>query len=316
MNNIHTADDLIQLQSLPLEQKILLTQKRIREWYDHYQGQVYVSFSGGKDSTVLKHIVDGMYDDVPSVYVDTGLEYPEVRQFAMSQPNVTVIKPEKPFKQVIEEHGYPIVSKEVAQVVREARIGLARGDGSYAFRIAELRGERRDKQGNLSKFNLKKWGFLLDAPFRISEKCCNEMKKKPAKRYERETGRHPIIGTMAEESRMRWQMWIRHGCNAYSDNRPASNPISFWTEQDILEYLRRYNLPYASVYGDIVEREGKLQTTGCTRTGCVYCAFGCHLEAGENRFQRLKKTHPQLWSYCMDKLGMREVLSYINVPIE
>lgn len=133
MINIHTADDLIQLQSLPLDQKILLTQKRIREWYDHYDGQIYVSF---------------------------------------------------------------------------------------------------------------------------------------------------------------------------------------WTEQDILEYLRRYNLPYASVYGDIVEREGKLQTTGCSRTGCVYCAFGCHLDAGENRFQRLKRTHPQLWSYCMDKLGMREVLSYINVPIE
>lgn len=316
MTNIHTADDLIQLQSLPLEQKILLTQKRVREWYEHYQGQVYVSFSGGKDSTVLKHIVESIYDDVPSVYVDTGLEYPEVRQFAMSQPNVTTVKPEKTFKQVIEEYGYPIVSKEVAQCVREAKIGLERNDGSYAFRIAELRGDRRNKNGELSKFNLKKWGFLLDAPFRISEKCCNEMKKKPAKKYERETGRKPIIGTMAEESRMRWQRWVRHGCNAYSDNRPVSNPISFWTEQDVLEYLRRYNLPYASVYGEIMEEEGKLQTTGCTRTGCVFCGFGCHLEKGENRFQRLKHTHPQLWSYCMDKLGMREVLAYINVPIE
>jgi 3'-phosphoadenosine 5'-phosphosulfate sulfotransferase (PAPS reductase)/FAD synthetase len=142
------------------------------------------------------------------------------------------------------------------------------------------------------------------------------MKKKPAKKYERETGRHPIIGTMAEESRIRWQRWVRHGCNAYSDSRPSSNPISFWTEQDILEYIKRYELPYAEVYGKIVEQDGKLVTTGCARTGCVFCGFGCHLEKGENRFQRLKRTHPQLWTYCMDKLGMREVLSYIDVPIE
>ena len=49
---------------------------------------------------------------------------------------------------------------------------------------------------------------------------------------------------------------------------------------------------------------------------CVFCGFGCHLEIGENRFQRLKKTHPQLYSYCMDQLGMKEVLNYIGVESE
>jgi hypothetical protein len=72
----HTIGDLKQMQSLPLKYKVLMTKQRIKAWYEHYDGEVYVSFSGGKDSTVLKHIVDSMYDDVPSVFVNTGLEYP------------------------------------------------------------------------------------------------------------------------------------------------------------------------------------------------------------------------------------------------
>lgn len=46
---------------------------------------------------------------------------------------------------------------------------------------------------------------------------------------------------------------------------------------------------------------------------CIFCAFGVHLEEGENRFQRLSRTHPELHAYCMNKLGMKEVLEYINV---
>ena len=98
--------------------------------------------------------------------------------------------------------------------------------------------------------------------------------------------------------------------------------MSFWTEQDVLQYIRQFNIPYASVYGDIVKDEnGKLYTTLCDRTGCVFCGFGCHLEKPENRFQRLKKTHPKLWEYCMKPiseggLGMKEILEYINVKIE
>ena len=76
MANKHTSYDLKQMQSVPLHGKIVMTQQRIRQWYEHWEGQVYVGFSGGKDSTVLKHIVDSMYDDVPAVFVNTGLEYP------------------------------------------------------------------------------------------------------------------------------------------------------------------------------------------------------------------------------------------------
>lgn len=122
MENKHTYEDLYMLQALPLEVKILKTRKRIKEWVDHYgRDGIYVSFSGGKDSTVLLDIVRKDYPDTPAVFVDTGLEYPEVREFVKTIDNVTIVKPEKNFRQIIEECGYPFISKEVSNCVRGAR---------------------------------------------------------------------------------------------------------------------------------------------------------------------------------------------------
>ena len=141
-------------------------------------------------------------------------------------------------------------------------------------------------------------------------------------KYEKQTGRKPIIGTMACESSQRKINWIKDGCNAFNAKRPISKPLSFWTEQDILAYIKKYDLKYASVYGEIQsDVNGKLYTTKCDRTGCVFCGFGCQAESSPNRFQRLKHTHPKLWEYCMKPveqggLGMKDVLNYINVPIE
>lgn len=126
----HTAYDLKQMQMLPLEVKVEMTKQRIEDWYNYWDGQVYVSFSGGKDSTVLKHVVDSMFDDVPAVYIDTGLEYPEIRQFVKSIKNgqhscfnsdVEILRPEKRFDEVIVERGYPVISKEVSNNVDGAR---------------------------------------------------------------------------------------------------------------------------------------------------------------------------------------------------
>ena len=138
------------------------------------------------------------------------------------------------------------------------------------------------------------------------------MKKAPLNNYQRKTKRYPYLGTLTEESRLREQAWIKHGCNAFESKRKTSQPLSFWTEQDVLHYISDEGLDIASVYGDIVAVDddgcvytpspiycGRLKCTGCDRTGCIYCGFGAHLERGETRFQRLARTHPRQYEYCL-----------------
>ncbi|GAG94906.1 unnamed protein product [marine sediment metagenome] len=109
---------LKQRQGLPLEIKEGLSYNRIRTWYEHWNGEVYVSFSGGKDSTVMLDLVRRYYPDVPAVYVDTGLEYPEIRDFVKNTKNVVWLKPEMKFNKVLEKYGYPIASKKTARCLR------------------------------------------------------------------------------------------------------------------------------------------------------------------------------------------------------
>ena len=167
---------LKQLRGLPLDIKILKSQQRIKEWYEHYDGDVYASFSGGKDSTVLLHLVRELYPDVPAVFADTGLEFPEIKEFVKSINNVITLKPDIGFRQVIEKHGYPVIGKEVANCVEGARKG-------QIYRINRFNGTLKNKNGEKSRYDTSKYKYLLDAPFKISDKCCNEMKKKPFKKY-------------------------------------------------------------------------------------------------------------------------------------
>ena len=115
-----TQEELTMLQSLPLSIKIEKTKLRIKEWYEYWNGKVHVSFSGGKDSTVLLDIVRSMYPDVLAVFSDTGLEYPEIKEFVKTFPNVTIVRPKHSFKEILTKYGYPIISKEVANTVDNA----------------------------------------------------------------------------------------------------------------------------------------------------------------------------------------------------
>ena len=105
---------LKQRQGQPLDIKEQLTANRIKAYYERLGGNVYVSFSGGKDSTALLHQVRRIYPNVPAVFIDTGLEYPEIRDFVKTVDNVIWLKPKMPFTQVIEKYGYPVISKETA----------------------------------------------------------------------------------------------------------------------------------------------------------------------------------------------------------
>lgn len=176
-----------------------------------------------------------------------------------------------------------------------------------------------------------KYEFMADAPFKVSAKCCKEMKKKIADAYKTRTKRNPITAQMAEESRTRTVRWLKNGCNTFGTRNAISNPMAFWTEQDVLRYIKRENLPMASVYGNIVYADengnqyseviepslATLQTTGLSRTGCMFCGYGCQLEMGKGRFERMKETHPKQYEYIMKPwdeggLGYKEVIDWIN----
>ena len=374
--NKHTMGDLYQKQSLPLSAKIQMTEYRIREWVDHYgEDGVYISFSGGKDSSVLLHLARKLYPNLQAVYVDTGLEYPEVRQFVKQHENVEILKPKMNFRQVIEKYGYPFISKEVAGCVYYARkyvrkliekengaeasgiipyhsnmadlVGIdRRADKENAFYQSLIHGEipseeiktpvrylilhgkyiHKEKGETTSEYsrmyNKERYKFFLEAPFEISSECCSVMKKSPIHKCAKMTGRKPMTAQMASESRLRATNWLRNGCNGFDMKSPISNPMSFWVEQDVLEYIHTFHIPIAKVYGDVeAEYTGNAKgaklpdsmdlgifdlgkpvyhTTGCSRTGCVFCGFGCHREKSPNRWETAETlSNPAIIDYMM-----------------
>lgn len=318
-----TREDLKYYQILPLDLKIAKTKDNIREFVREFGvDECYVSFSGGKDSTVLLDIARKMYPEIEAIFVNTGLEYPEIQKFVKTFDNVRIVYPKHTFREVISEWGYPIIGKETAHNLSYAQKGKK-------WALDMVNGERKQASGEFSRFNIEKYKPLMNVDFKISDACCRIMKKSPAHSIKK----MPIIATMAEESNLRLQQWLAKGCNSF-DGNIASKPMSFWKQQDVLRYIKINNLPIASVYGEIVERddqmcmfEAALKTTGCDRTGCIYCGFGAHLEKGEGRFQRLKRTHPRLWEYCIEGggydtdglwkpnkegLGLRHVFDVLN----
>ena len=305
---------------LPWETKLHLTKTRIHEWYDNWGGEVYISYSGGLDSTVLLHLIrETIGDDVPAVFSNTGLEFPEIVKFVRQvggefREIYPVDKDGKriSFRNVVLNEGYPLISKETAAKIRKLR----HGNLSERYRNYLLNGDERGKFGVLSQ----KWKFLLEAPFDTSEKCCDIMKKAPFKRYHKETGRVPYIGTTQDESFIREHKYAKSGCNVYDGTTIKSQPMGFWTKQDVLRYVVENDLEICSVYGDIKQTPcGEYYLTGEQRTGCMFCAFGAHLEPEPNRFQRMASAYPKQYQFCMKPvceggLGMAEVLDYVGIP--
>lgn len=393
MANRHTLQDLYELQALPLDLKVRLTKQRIREWIRYFgENGVYVSFSGGKDSTVLLDIVREDYPNVKAMFVDVPTQYPELRDFVKTYDNVDIVRPRISFAEVCKRYGFPLISKEVSEAVYNARKYLTalekknRPDRQTdrvrnAWAMADLLGiEKRGKGENKSYELLKKgiipsdmnyefgfpmrllsvlgkvphkekgkitneysdrydksrYRFFLDAPFEISSMCCNVMKKNPAHKYQKETGKVPFTAQMASESRLRAANWVKYSCNGFELKSPISNPMSFWTEQDVLLYIKAHDLKICSVYGDVVtddEEWGQidfaewtgnelfelgqkpLHCTGCSRTGCVLCGFGAHMN-GDDRYLKLKETHPGLYG-LLDKIEnngytMRQAIEWTN----
>jgi len=299
---------LRQYQSLSLNGVERLSEIRIREALDRFENQAYVAFSGGLNSTILLDMVWKINPNIPAVFVDTGLEYPEIREFVKTYGDrVTWIKPEMSFAEVIKKYGFPVASKQVSDYVHRVR-----HTKSDQVRRRHLKGENADGSPSRMSQLAIKWQPLINAPFECSHRCCHIMKVKPFHQYFKKERRYPLIGTMAGESRSRLIDYMKSGCNAFDKKDPQSRPMMFWTHQHCLEYLRKYDLPICSVYGEQEFRDGEWVLTGEQRTGCMFCMFGVQFDE-VNRFQRMYYTHPKQWNYCINTLGCGAVMDFIGV---
>lgn len=309
--NMVDKQKLLQRQAMSLQDKIEITKRRVRDFYNHFEGEVYCSFSGGKDSTVLRHIIKSMGLNVPFVFSNTGLEMPEivdfVRALATEDTNIIQVRPKLTFDKVWKQYGLPVGSKKVAKMIRV----LQEGDNGKNSNMFRLYNTGINSKGELAKsWKLpEKWRVFLsdDAP-RVTDLCCDYLKKEPLDTYAKNSGRYGISAIMSDEGGARA---TRTQCIVYEGKRPNCAPMLFWTEKDIWDYIEKFNVDICNVYFDRVV-DGRV-IPGEKRTGCMFCGFGAHMEKGMNRFQRMAITHPRQHSIVIDRMGMGKALNLINV---
>jgi len=275
------------LKALPLDLKVIKSNILIQETLDKYGPDVYVSYSGGKDSTVLSHLVRQLRPNILHVFSNTTCEYPETLQHIKWEKeyngmNILMVKPydkyKKPwnFKRVVNEYGFPMFSKVVANAIRTYR--RAKSDITRQNSIEYI--TRRFKR------------FLDYKNLNISDKCCDVLKKTPIKQLAKKLGMQcSILGILAEESRQREMDWVNYGCNVFDIKKDNQcRPLSFWTEKDIYDYIALHKL-----------RISKLYEMGYERNGCMFCGFGIEYDKcdGKNRYQRLSITHKKSYDYLI-----------------
>ena len=284
----------------PLDKKIERSKTIIKRFYEAMNGQVHISDSGGKDSLVQRHLIRKLYPEVPAVHVAVP-RYPATMKHIKTIDNLTILRPKHTYEEVVEKYGYPIISKEVSKNISRYKSSERRGDKDMMH--YRLTGNHPDGRTGL-KFGVipKKWQFLVDAPFKISDMCCDIMKKKPLEKYEKDNNSRPFIGILAEESDRRMLKYRQLGCTIFKDGHEKCMPLSHWTEKDIWEYIKLNDLEYSKIYDK-----------GETRTGCIGCMFGCHLEKTPNRFQRLYHYYPKIYDYYINRLGLGDVLDYVGI---
>ena len=236
-----TLSDLRTRQAWPLNQKIDHTcyaMETFVAYCKEHDRTPYVSFSGGLNSTVLLDLARRFVDpNMKGVFCSTGNEYPEIVRFVRHTDNIEIIHPAMPPREVMARYGFPLVSKEQAQAVRNIRT-----TNSDKLRTYRLYGDGVRRAGVLSE----KWRYLISEPYMTSEKCCEILKKRPFRKFNAQTQSLGMVGTMADESKLRQTMYVRRGgCNVFSDNprKVHSAPLSIWTAADCRDYIHRFDIP-------------------------------------------------------------------------
>ena len=276
------------LKALPLEVKIAKSKLLIQQAINEYgRERIYVSYSGGKDSTVLSHLARQLYPDVIHLFSNTTCEYPETIKQLIWERDVNGMKlvictPKdgkgKPwnFKRFVNDEGFSLFSKVVANAIR-------------TYRRAQTDTTKQNSIDYITR-RFKKYSDFKDK--NISDKCCEKLKKYPLKQTAKKLNLDcSLIGTLAVESRQRESDWINYGCNVFNVKKDNQcRPLSFWTEEDILRYIKIHDLKISDLYN-----------MGYSRNGCMYFGFGIERDIvdGKNRYERLKTTHPNNYKYLV-----------------
>lgn len=297
LNDIQTESErrlrsqkMKQLLNDPLEKKEKRSKDTINE-FEIILGKetVYVSTSGGKDSAVLSHLAKQVDADIKHIMFNTGLEYQATIELAKKQ-GAEIIKPTIGWVKSCEEHGYPIVSKNVSRRLHDiGRTPLLTCVALFGttYGIAN------------------KWLHLTDkqfVDFPVSDYCCTEFKKKPSKKLKL----NPIVGTRIQESNTRKSAWKKSGCNSYSKDfkHGVSRPISLWTDDNVNTYISSNNVELSAIYTQYEQK----------RTGCKICPYGAQVDG--SRFDLLKTLEPKAYEHFMHKTLLGYILLISDVDIE
>ena len=326
-----------QRMALPYRQKVNLAKRRIIQWADvcEENGKSYAVSVGGLDSiTLLALVRQTLGADVPGISV-SALEDKSI-QTVHKEMGVIRIAPAKNKVQVLQEYGFPVVSKLAAAKI--ARLQTP-GDTSPIVK-AYMTGDMGawGGFGHNERFKLPdKWvelfgGLYKDfrpdlpckcAPFKVSDQCCYWLKELPVQEYQEAHQIWPFLGLMQSEGGRRQYSLRMHGCNYVGENTARSCPFNYFTRQDLLQLALELKIHVPEIYGEIVrDQDGNLRTTGAQRTGCSMCGFGLHMETRPHRFDQLWKRNRKEWDFWMnkcltdengEKYGWGRVLDWIGV---
>ena len=270
--------ELRERQSWTLDQKIDHALGVIDQFYQRLDGKCYVSFSGGKDSTIVLWLARKIYPNIKGCFCNTGNEYPDIVKFVRTFENIDWIQPKMKPREVLAKYGFPLVSKNVSHI-----LGMAKRNPNGVCYHNYILHEKE------SLYRVPtKWGYLYKEPYMVDSKCCEILKKKPFHEYEESTGLMPILGILASESRLRQKQYIRGGgCNVVN-GRIKSMPLSIWLENDISECIKKYNIKISDIYNK-----------GLDRTGCMFCGYGCTFK-DDIRFKTLLELYPKWYKTFME----------------
>ncbi|MCC2879931.1 hypothetical protein LK536_27130 [Lachnoclostridium pacaense] len=331
---------MVAMQALPYEVKIKQAELRAREYIeklDDMELNAHVSV-GGLDSIVLLLFLRKIGIDVPAISV-SALEDKSIQRIHR-ELGVIPIAPGKPKIQILQEYGFPVISKKVAGRIDTLQRPTEK---NKTVRHAIITGEC-GVQGHYAKNSRmklpQKWLELFAgyenenegvnyriAPFKVSNKCCLYMKEQPCDKWAKEHKSRPYLGLMASEGGQREEALTEHGCNYFGKGVIRSAPFAPFLRQDILQLALDLEAPVPEIYGTIERRpDGTLYTTGAQRTGCSMCGFGVHMETRPHRFDQLRVRNQKEWEFWMyrcctdpetgEKFGWGRVLDYIGVEWE